>query len=89
MKRRPSSGCFIVAMWLMSAPPMKARPPAPENTTTAQVVLARQRQEGLGQVEQRRRIEHIQLARIVVDDMRDRAAGTAIPGDVDLVDGPP
>src|SRR4029450_13408005 len=31
---RPSSATFIVTMWLMSAPPMKARPPAPDNTTT-------------------------------------------------------
>ena len=34
MKARPSSELFIVTMWLMSAPPMKALPPAPENTTT-------------------------------------------------------
>ena len=34
MKARPSSELRIVAMWLMSAPPMKARPPAPANTTT-------------------------------------------------------
>jgi hypothetical protein len=52
----------------------------------AQVVFARQAQERLGEVEQRRRIERIQLARIVEHDVGDRAGRPAIPGNVDLMD---
>ncbi len=53
--RRPRS-VRIPAMWLMSAPPMKARPPAPEKTTTRSVFLGRQRMEGRGEIVQGRRV---------------------------------
>ena len=54
----------------------------------AQVVLARQAEERLGEVEQRRRIDDVQPPRIVEHDIGHRAAGPAVPGNVDLVDGP-
>ena len=50
-----------------------------------QVALARQRLEGLGEIEQRRRIEHVQAARVIVGDVGHDARRTAVPGDVDLV----
>src|SRR5262245_873120 len=50
----------------------------------AQVVLAGKAEEGLGEIEQRRRVEHVKPAGIIEHDMSHHTGGTAVPGDVDL-----